>query len=170
MVENEVYKYLGMNQINRIATTTVTQKLTIEFKSRLHKIAKSNLTGKHLIKAINTYAIPSLTYSFGIINWTITDLQTLQRRIKKILSSYKLPKSSLERMITPRKEGGRGLLDLQGLYDNQTKSLRNYFITKSATNSLVKAITEADNNFTPLNMGGNFFRTANDQVTTNRNW
>jgi hypothetical protein len=33
---------------------------------------------KNKIKAINTYATPVLTFSFGIVKWTSTDLENLQ--------------------------------------------------------------------------------------------
>jgi len=32
-----------------------------------------------MIKAINTYAIPVLTYSFGVIKWSISDIQDVER-------------------------------------------------------------------------------------------
>lgn len=37
------------------------------FKMRLKKLLKTALTGKGKIKAINTWAIPTLIYSFGIL-------------------------------------------------------------------------------------------------------
>lgn len=67
MEEDEFYKYLGVAQSKEIAQRHVKDKLLNEFKGRLHTIAKANLNGKFLIKAINTYALPILTYSFGII-------------------------------------------------------------------------------------------------------
>lgn len=172
MEEEDVYKYLGMVQNNRINKTIVKNTLTSEFKSRIHKIAKANLSGKFAIKALNTFAIPILTYSFGIIKWSTTELQALQRKIRTMLTSYKLhhPKSCLERMITSRREGGRGLLDLQTLHDNQIQSLREYFHQKSQRSNLIKSIAEADENLTPLNLNGDFERKAADKNTRERNW
>jgi hypothetical protein len=34
---------------------------------RIKSILKSKLNGNNLIKAVNTYAVPLLTYSFGVI-------------------------------------------------------------------------------------------------------
>lgn len=65
MSDDEMYKYLGMNQSNSSFVKSVKEQLSIEFKNRLHK------------------------------------------------TFYKFhhPKSCLERMTTPSKEGGCGLLD-----------------------------------------------------------
>jgi len=40
-------------------------------------ILKSKLTGRNLVKAISTYAASVLTCSFGIIDWTSTDLEKI---------------------------------------------------------------------------------------------
>lgn len=82
MEENDVYKYLVMTQNNRIDKRTVKNTLTMEFKSRIRRTAKSNLSGKFVIKALNTFAIPIITYSFGIIKWSTTELQVKKERRK----------------------------------------------------------------------------------------
>ena len=42
--------------------------------SRLGAILRAKLSAKDKIKAISTYAIPVLTYTFGVIKWTNTDV------------------------------------------------------------------------------------------------
>jgi len=37
-----------------------------------------------MVKAINTYAIPVLNFSFGIVKWTPTDLENLQTKNKDV--------------------------------------------------------------------------------------
>lgn len=64
---NESYKYLGFNQSRQMNFKETKQVLLHNFRHRLNTILKSNLNAKNVIKAINTYAIPILTYSFGII-------------------------------------------------------------------------------------------------------
>jgi hypothetical protein len=44
---------------------------------RIKSLLKSKLNGNHLIKAVNTYAVPLLTYSFGVIKWSKTNLQNI---------------------------------------------------------------------------------------------
>ncbi|XP_055846222.1 uncharacterized protein LOC129912125 [Episyrphus balteatus] len=154
MQENEIYTYLGAAQSNRMDSAKMKKDLTSEFKGRIHKGAKSHLNGKNLIKAINTYAIPVLTYSFGVIKWSTTDLADLQRKIRTILTQYNLhhPRSCIERMTLPRREGGRGVIDLQTMHTKQITSLRQYFTEQSLNSNLVKATIGADDNLTPLNL------------------
>lgn len=151
---NELYKYLGMMQSNRIAHTEMKRKLQNDFKSRLYKLVKSKLNGKNLITSVNTYAIPVISYSFGIVKWSKTDLRNLQRTIRTIMTRYNIhhPKSCTERMTLPRRMGGRGLLDLELLHDRQIESLRKYFTTKAETSNLIKSIVEVDQKLTPLNL------------------
>jgi hypothetical protein len=54
-------------------------KLNKEVYERVCKIASTNMKRKYMIKAINTYAIPVLTYSFGVIKWSICDIQGAER-------------------------------------------------------------------------------------------
>uniref|UniRef100_A0A8D8X0N9 Reverse transcriptase n=1 Tax=Cacopsylla melanoneura TaxID=428564 RepID=A0A8D8X0N9_9HEMI len=154
METEELYKYLGIMQSRQVAHSEMKQKLQKEFKGRLYKLLKSKLNGKNLIKAINTYAIPVITYSFGVIKWTKTDLRNLQRNIRTIMTQYNVhhPKSCMERMTLPRRMGGRGLLDIELLHDNQIKNLRTYFTNKARTSDLIQAIVNADEKLTPLNL------------------
>lgn len=154
LLKEEHYKYLGIRQNITIDHTTHKVKIKQELSNRLQKICKTALNGKNLIKAINTYSIPLLTYTFGIISWTPTDLTDLDRTVRKTLTRYKQhhPKSCLERLYIPRKMGGRGLLNIQNLHDKQINSLTNYFTTKATTSALYNAIARSDDNLTPLNL------------------
>jgi hypothetical protein len=70
----EFYKYLGINQSNHIQHSIIKENLEKQFYLRIKSILKSKLNGNNLIKAVNTYAVPLLTYSFGIIKWSKTNL------------------------------------------------------------------------------------------------
>jgi hypothetical protein len=55
-----------------------------------------------------------LRYSFGIINWRIED-KIIVRKIRKMLTMYKVhhPKVDIDRLYVKRKEGGRGLVQVE---------------------------------------------------------
>ncbi|XP_075170249.1 uncharacterized protein LOC142242567 [Haematobia irritans] len=150
----EYYKYLGIKQHTTIDHTAEKRKTENNFISRVHKIGKSSLNGRNVIKAINTYAIPLLTYTFGILNWSNTDLINLDRKIRTTLSKtrHHHPKSSVERINIPRKQGGRGLLNIQSLHDKQIENLRQYFNRTANTSPLYRAVVNSDDNLTPLNL------------------
>jgi len=74
MNKDDIYRYLGHMQSKQIKHTQMKQKLGKEYLHRTKSIFKTRLNGKNMIKAINTYATPVLTFSFGIVKWTPTDL------------------------------------------------------------------------------------------------
>lgn len=149
---DDPYKYLGFAQLKGIRHSNIKQKLTSEFTSRLKSICKSHLNSGNKIKAINTYAIPVFTFSFGIINWSKTDIDEIERKLRTTLTKYKShhPKSATERIFIKRKNGGRGVLSINQLLLNQVQSLREYF--RNSTSLICKTIVEADINYTPLKL------------------
>jgi hypothetical protein len=64
--KGEFYKYLGINLSNHIQNSIIKENLQKQFYLRIKSILKSKLNGNNLIKAVNTYAVPLLTYSFGM--------------------------------------------------------------------------------------------------------
>ena len=59
------------------------EKLRTEYFRRMRLILRSELNGKNKIEAINSLAIPTVQYSFGIIDWKYSELKNLiQRRGK----------------------------------------------------------------------------------------
>ena len=89
-------------------------KVTAEYKKRLKKIMKSQLYAMHKIDAINSYAIPVLSYTGGIVKWTVQEIDELNRRTRKIINMYGgvHPRADVDRLYLPRELGGRGLKDL----------------------------------------------------------
>jgi hypothetical protein len=65
--KGEFYKYLGINYSNHIQHSIIKENLEKQFYLRIKSILKSKLNGNNLIKAVNTYAVPLLTYSFGVL-------------------------------------------------------------------------------------------------------
>ncbi|XP_050549514.1 uncharacterized protein LOC126910674 [Spodoptera frugiperda] len=154
MTQDCTYKYLGFEQTYQIDQKHTKNKLTAKYKHRLNMLIRSQLTSRNLIKSINTFAIPVLTYSFGIINWSKADLTKLQRLINTSLTKNRKhhPRSCVQRITLPRDEGGRGLIDVQNLHNQQIINLRNFFMHKSQNSTLHKAISQIDRKYTPLNL------------------
>jgi hypothetical protein len=102
-------------------------------EKRLRIICKSYLNTANKIKAINTYAIPILTYSFGIISWSNTDLDSLERLVQKALTNHRNlhPKSAVERITIQQHLGRLGIINIKQLHNNQIEKLRDYFKSKS---------------------------------------
>ena len=79
---NQQYKYLGFGESLTIDKTTKSA-LKNEYFKRLKMILKSELSSKHTFKVINLYAIPTLSYGFPVLDWTIVG-NNRQRNTKDI--------------------------------------------------------------------------------------
>jgi hypothetical protein len=90
MKEEDIYKYLGHMQTKQIGHTQVRQQLGDEYLQRTKSILKTKLNGKNMFKAMNTYAIAVLTFSFGIVKWTPADLENLQIKTRVLLTRYRI--------------------------------------------------------------------------------
>jgi hypothetical protein len=82
---------------------------------------KSELNARNKITVIGALAVPVLRYSFGIINWRLEEIKQIDRKTKKMLTMYKMhhPKADIDRLYVKRKEGGRGLVQLEAAYKTE---------------------------------------------------
>jgi hypothetical protein len=107
---DETYKYLGFQQSKIIDHTIIKQQLRTSFKKRLQCVLKTGLNSKNIVLAISSFVVPILSYLFGIIKWSSTDLLDLNRQLRVTLKKHRFlhPKSELERITPSRNIGGRG--------------------------------------------------------------
>ena len=138
------YKYLGINEGDGIQHAMMKEKIRKEYYRRIRLITKSELNAANRIDAMNTLAVPVVTYSFNIIDWTEQELQNVDRKTRKILSAERMhhPKADVDRMYVPRSEGGRSLIQLEATYKVTTIGLDTYL--KSKEDALLKIAREHD--------------------------
>ena len=134
------YKYLGIFESNEIKTKAMKKHLQKEYFTRVKKILKTSLNSKNTIDAINTFAVPALSYGFPILDWSITDLSNIDQETRNILKKYHMQhkNSDITRLYIPRKEGGRGLINITDHYKNQI-ILYSHYLTNSNENLLIHA-------------------------------
>ena len=116
------YKYLGIFQNFLFDDAKVKQTVLSEYRSRFRHVLSSHLNGHYKIAALNSYALPLLRYSAGIIGWTQTELDDVDRKSRKLLTIYNglHPKADIHRLYIPRKYGGRGLLNVKQMVAVET--------------------------------------------------
>ena len=120
----EFYKYPGIQESNLIChAATKKKQLMEEYFCCLRKVLKSKLNSINLITAINTWAI-----SYGLINWTKTDINAIDTKTQNLRRKFHIVhnKANVERLYLPRNEGGRGLVSLWKRYQ---KTMLMLFIT-----------------------------------------
>lgn len=153
------YKYLGIEQLKGIDHMHVKKNLKQSLLQRIRSILKTQLYSRNKIRAINTYAIPVLTYSFGIIKWSLTDLEDISRMIRTQLTEHRMrhPKAAIERVTLPVSMRGMGVTDIARPHSRHIDSLRQYFYRKRASLNMLRVICKADVNATPLHLGNTNF-------------
>jgi hypothetical protein len=86
------------------------------------------LNAKNQVKALNTYAIPVVTYPAGIIKWTEETIKETDIATWKLLTMHGAlhPKSSTTRLYHSRKYGGRGLISVKQAVHREEQSMIYY--------------------------------------------
>ena len=110
--QEEYYKHLGVNECEGIQHSQMKEKIRKECYNRVRAILKIELNSANRIEAINTLAIPVVTYSLSIVNWTPSDIKKMDTKIRKLMTCNRMhhPKADVGRLHIQRNEGGRGMI------------------------------------------------------------
>ena len=116
--ENDIYKFLGIEQADGIKTKAVYERVKDEVTKRAKMLTKTELNDSNLIKAINMKVVPVATYAMNVCRFTLAELKELDQIIKKELREKNMlgRQASDERLYLKRKKGGRGLKSLRDAY------------------------------------------------------
>ena len=127
-IEEGGYKYLGVIEGEEIKHQEMKEKIRKEYIKRLKAILKSKLSSGNAVKASNSWAVPIIRYTAGIVNWKKSELRELDRKTRKILNMNQAlhPRSNVDRLYLPRSEGGRGLLSIEECVNIEKRSLGLY--------------------------------------------
>ena len=122
------YKYLGVLEAECFCHIEVKAKVKELYKHRLRLILKSKLSGCNQITAINSFAVPLIRYTAGVIKWTVSECAELDRMTRKQLNMFKAlhPRADVDRLYVPRRNGGRGLLSVSDVVHLEKHSLSLY--------------------------------------------
>jgi hypothetical protein len=105
-------------------------------------ILKSELNDRNKITAIGALAVPILRYSFGIINWRMEEIKQIDGKTREMLTMYKMhhPKADIDRLYVKRKEGGRGLVQVEAAYKAAIINIAEYLNTKYKEDQFVNIV------------------------------
>jgi len=124
----KAYNYLGIKEGFDIQHNNEKEKLKKEYLRKLRLVLGTELSAKNKIQAIGSLAVPVLRYSFGIVNGHQEELQKLDRKTRKLLTIHGQhhPKADVDRLYVPRKQGGRGLMQLEAAHAVEITKLVEY--------------------------------------------
>ena len=137
--ENEIYKFLGIEQTDGIRTKAVYERVKEEVAKRMKMIVKTELNDENLTKAINIKVIPVAAYVMNICKFNVSELKELNQIIKRKLRGRSMlgRQASDERLYLKREKGGRGLKSLMDVY-KETRLRVACYMAKS-TNRWIEA-------------------------------
>ena len=124
----EQYKYLGLLESNEFEYKEIKTKAMTEYKRRIRVILRSKLHGRNMVEAINTYAVPILTYPAGIVKFTQEEKRKMDTMTRKhmTMNGFLHPRADVDRLYIPRKKGGRGLLSVEDALNKEENALPQY--------------------------------------------
>ena len=125
----QYYKYLGFKEQDKMSPNTKAA-LKAEYFTRIKKVLKTELNSKNTISAINAYAVPALSYGFQIVDWSVTDLEAIDRSTRTLLQLHHIMhhQSDIIRIYMPRKSGGRGLINITNQYKKTIINFSQYLL------------------------------------------
>ena len=102
----------------------------------------SKLNGRNKTIAHNTFAVPVITPTVGILDWTKKEVKDLDVMTRKIISmNGGLHRSSdVNRLYADRKKGGRGLRSNEDMLESRTIGIMQHLEQASNTNTLLKMV------------------------------
>ena len=112
--------------------------------------------------AHNTFALPTITTTVGILDWTIKEINDMDIKTRNFLalSGHFHPNSDVDRLYINRKAGGRGLKSLKYLLENRIISLRQHLNSIAERSEVLKFVYESElNNI--IRVGGELLNRCN---------
>eukprot|EP00957_Ditylum_brightwellii_P015304 1152875-Ditylum_brightwellii.AAC.1 len=107
---------------------TVKQDTKKEYLNCVRSILKADLTGNSMMTAICAYMVPVMRYMFGILLWTQSKLQQLDKKTRKLLTMHGClhPKSRIHWLYLHCSMGGCGLMSIAETHSHECTALAKY--------------------------------------------
>ena len=138
----ESYKYLGQDEDISYKGDLNKERVTKEYFRRIRKIWKSELYARNKVMAHNTFAVPVLVPTFGIIDWTKKEIEDIDTKTRKTLthSGNFHRNSSVDRLYTSRKEGGRGLSSVLDIFISRISSIAEHLRERAVEHKFLREV------------------------------
>jgi len=143
------YRYLGFPEAGGIEHDKCKEVITEELRRRFRLVWGSLLHGRFKVMATNVFCIPLLSYSFGVVEWTKAEVSQFDVMLRKILTAANShhPRAAIERLYLPRRVGGRGIVNIEHIYQRRVVMLSYHLQTSQ--DPLVKACYQLVSTFPP---------------------
>ena len=108
--KKESYKFSEILGAHTIKQVEMKEKIKKEYLRRTKKLLETKLSFKNLIKGINTWALPLVSYLGAFLKGTREDLKQMEQRTRKWMTMKKAlhPRDDINRLYVLRKERETG--------------------------------------------------------------
>ena len=147
--EKETYKYLGILEAGTIKQVEMKDKIKKEYPRKTRKLLETKLSGRKLIKRINTWTVSLVRYFGPFVKWIREELKQMDQRTRKLMTMHMAlnPRDDVERLYVSRKEGRRGLASIEDNVDASIQRLEDDI--EKCKGGLITAIkNDTDNTMT----------------------
>ena len=143
--------------------------MTNEYYKRVKKIWKSKLSANNKHVAHNAFVVPVLITTFGLLNWTINEIQQIDIKTRKILcmTGNFHRNSDIDRLYLKRKNGGRGLKCIKTTYEARIVAARRHLLSQKNTNRYLACVINHEESKL-LRVGRELL--TNKNIEGNGNW
>ena len=168
--EGDTYKYLGQDENINFDGPINKERVTKEYFTRVRKIWPSELSAYNKDIAHNSFALSVLIPTFGIIDWSIQDIKDLDIKTRKQLtmSGNFHPNSDIDLLYIQRNLGGRGLRQIQRVFESLIISIRQYLLRNRNRNMNIAYICDEEKDKL-LRVGENLLQTYEIETNLNQN-
>ena len=104
VADGDSYKYLGIDENITYNGPLNKEKVSKEYLNRVQKIWSSELSDFNKVIAHNSFAVPIITPTIGIIDWTFYEIRQINASTRKLLTmtgSFH-PNSDVDRIYMSR--------------------------------------------------------------------
>ena len=109
--EGDLYKDLWLDENLGYVGPLNKKRVTNEYFKRVKWIWKSELSAYNKHVAHNAFAVPVLILAFGLLNWTINEMEQIDIKTRKIccMMGNFHQNSDIDHLYLKRKNVGKGL-------------------------------------------------------------
>ena len=138
------YRYLGQDESIQFDGPMNKERVRQEYYRRVRKVWSSPLSAYNKYIAHNMYAIPVITPTFGLLDWTIKELNEMDIKTRKLLcltGNFHI-NGDIDRLYIPRKDGGKGLKSIMTVFETRIISLAQHLGQSKNRNSYLNKVYE----------------------------
>ena len=134
---DENISYVGLVNKNRV---------TKEYYTRVKRIWNSELSSVNKVIAHNSFAVPVLTTTVGILTWTIDKIKEIDIKTRKQLTIFRNfhPDGDIDKLYLPRGQGGRGIKMIARMFESRIVSIAQYIKMNKSENNILDFVYQQE--------------------------